>query len=316
MELSRLYCVQQKPRNKKESNYVTGANEKVCLITGCSSGLGIGLAVELAQRGHIVIATMRNLDKQAALRAALSDAEVETEIAALDVQHGPGFDSLVNRIVEEHTRIDVLVNNAGVGFLLATEDANEEHIQQVLDINVMGVVRGTRSVIPHMRRARRGHVVNISSLAGLVGQPFNEIYCASKFAVEGYTEAMASYMAPAFGIHFTSVLSGRIDTEFGANAARLVQGTAPVEREDYRPIREKYLAGAARRSSPESGIVQSAAEVAAIVANCIELDSPPVRLITSAWAEAMCRIKTEADPTGRRMQQAVIDVFLEGKEVE
>ncbi|MCY4036692.1 MAG: SDR family oxidoreductase [bacterium] len=295
---------------------MTAPEEKVCLITGCSSGLGIGLAVELGRRGHIVIATMRDLEKQAALRSALETAGVEASIAALDVQDGHGIESLVNRMIDEHERIDVLVNNAGVGFLLATEDATEEHIQTVLDINVMGVMRTTKSVIPHMRRARRGHVVNISSLAGLVGQPFNEIYCASKFAVEGYTEAMASYMTPAFGICFTSVLSGRIDTEFGANATRLVEGAEQIEREDYRPVREKYLAGAARRSRPESGIVQSAAEVATIVSDCIEHRSPPIRLITSAWAEAMCRIKTEADPTGRRMQQAVIDVFLEGGEVQ
>ena len=306
----------EKPRNQKECDDVTNSDQKICLITGCSSGLGISLAVELAQRGHKIVATMRDLNKQAVLRAALSDAGVEADIASLDVQHSQGIESLVERIVEEHGRIDVLVNNAGVGFLLSTEDASEEHIQQVLDINVMGVVRCTKSVIPHMRKARRGHVVNISSLAGLVGQPFNEIYCASKFAVDGYTEAMASYMEPAFGISFTTVTAGRIDTGFGANAARLVEGLEVVEREDYLPVREKYLAGEVHRSKPEVGIVQSAAEVAAIVADCIELDSPPIRLFTSAWTEAMCRVKTEADPTGRRMQQAVIDVFLEGKEVE
>ena len=294
---------------------MTNSQEKVCLITGCSSGLGIALAVDLAQRGHIVIATMRNLSKDADLRAALSAAGVQATIERLDTQDSSSIQSVVNTIIAKHQRIDVLINNAGVGCLLSTENAPDELISQVLDINVHGVMRCTKAVIPHMRAARQGHVVNISSLAGQVGQPFNEIYCASKFAIEGYTEALAAYMTPAFGINFTSVVAGRLSTDFAANAAKLTEGTTHSEHEDYKPTRDKYVVGAQQRAQPEMGIIQSATTAAKVVTDCIHLETPPIRIFSSKWVEDMCRIKIEPDPTGQRMQQAVINVFLENKEV-
>jgi NAD(P)-dependent dehydrogenase (short-subunit alcohol dehydrogenase family) len=105
-------------------------------------------------------------------------------------------------------KIDVLINNAGAGFVRTVEQATEEEIRWVTDVNYFGTVRCIKEVIPHMRSARSGHIINISSVGGLVGQPFNELYCASKFAVEGLTEAMATYMEPAFGIKFTVVEPG------------------------------------------------------------------------------------------------------------
>ena len=162
---------------------------KVIVITGTSTGLGLALAVQLAARGHRVYATMRNLDKRTALDAAAAAAGVSLNVSRLDVQDAASVDTAIGAILAAEGHIDTLINNAGGGFVRATEQASEAQIAQVLDLNLMGTIRCTKAVLPAMRKARSGHVINISSVGGLVGQPFNEIYCAAKFAVEGYTES-------------------------------------------------------------------------------------------------------------------------------
>ncbi|HBB82467.1 MAG TPA: short-chain dehydrogenase/reductase, partial [Sulfitobacter sp.] len=188
--------------------------KKVVLVTGTSTGLGIAIAVQAAQAGHVVYASMRNTGKRGALDAQVEAAGVTLSVLPLDVQDTASIESAVETIIAEQGRIDVLVNNAGMGYARSLEQAEEADIQKILDINYMGVARCTKAVMPHMRKARSGHVINISSVGGLVGQPFNEVYCGAKFAVEGLTESMASYITPAFGIHFTAVEPGGIASEF------------------------------------------------------------------------------------------------------
>ena len=109
----------------------------------------------------------------------------------------------IDQVIADHGHIDVLVANAGVGFVRSTEQATEAEVQWVMDVNFMGLVRCTKAVLPHMRTARGGRVIAVSSIGGLAGQPFNEIYCASKFAVEGFTESLAAYVGHSFNIHFS-----------------------------------------------------------------------------------------------------------------
>ena len=173
---------------------------KTVLITGTSTGLGASTAVQAAAAGHRVYATMRNTGKRDALDAAAQAAGVSVDVLQLDVQDSGSINAAVDAVLAKEEKIDVLINNAGAGFVRSTEQASEEEIAWVMDVNFMGVVRCTKAVIPHMRKQRSGHVISISSVGGLVGQPFNEIYCGAKFAVEGYMEAMASYITPNFGI--------------------------------------------------------------------------------------------------------------------
>ncbi|MCJ7872285.1 SDR family NAD(P)-dependent oxidoreductase [Phaeobacter sp. J2-8] len=161
---------------------------KVILITGTSTGLGIAIAVQAAMAGHIVYATMRNLDRKGTLLEAAQAAGVTLNLLQLDVEDTDTVTAAVDQVIAEQGRIDTLINNAGLGFARNVEQASEADIQRILDINFMGVVRTTKAVMPHMRKARAGHVINILSVGGLVGQPFNEIYCGAKFAVEGFTE--------------------------------------------------------------------------------------------------------------------------------
>ncbi len=284
----------------------------VVLITGCSSGVGLNLSLILAQRGHKVYATMRNLAKQDKLLDAAKEADVHLSILQLDVQDNASVQKCVDTIIENEGKVDVLVNNAGAGFIRTTEQATEAEIQWVLDVNFTGVVRCTKAVLPYMRQARSGRIVNISSVGGLVGQPFNEIYCAAKFAVEGYTETLASYIQPNFNIQFTSIQPGGIATEFANNVLQQFQETGGMRDDEYQPILQKYLGAARTRAADADAtpVYQTSEEVAMIIADCIESDDPPIRLRTSEWAEQLCELKTRSDPSGKLLQQKVIKDFL------
>ena len=280
---------------------------KTILITGASSGLGASLALLLASRGHRVWATMRKLEKQQQLADAAAQRKLDLVIAQLDVEKTESVAQCVADMRSREGQIDVLVNNAGAGFIRTTEQASEDEIRWVMDINFMGVVRCTKAVLPHMREAKAGHIVNISSVGGLVGQPFNEIYCAAKFAVEGYTEAMASYIETGFGIKFSIVEPGGIKTEFVNNVMAQVQSTGGILQDSYLPLLQRYMG---RIQARAEGVFQTSDEVAEVVARCIESSDPPLRLRTSPWSEEFCKLKTSADPTGKLLQAAVVARYL------
>ncbi|MFK7965231.1 MAG: SDR family oxidoreductase [Burkholderiaceae bacterium] len=282
---------------------------KTILITGTSSGLGTSIAVQAAQAGHTVYASMRNVGKRAALDAAATKAGVSLEVLALDVQDTVSVNTAVDRIIHEKGHLDVLINNAGAGFVRSTEQASESDIQWVMDVNFMGVVRCTKAVMPHMRKARAGHVITISSVGGLVGQPFNEIYCAAKFAVEGFTESLASYVTPSFGIHFSTIEPGGITSDFAANVMKQVQDSGGMLEDEYLPILQKYVGGSKGRQDG-SEIYQTPDEVAAVVMNCVQSAQPPIRTRTSKWSETFAKLKTDLDPDGKMQQASVIKQFL------
>ncbi|PTB00740.1 MULTISPECIES: SDR family oxidoreductase [Sulfitobacter] len=281
---------------------------KVILITGTSTGLGVATAVQAAQAGHTVYATMRNTQKRGTLDAAAQVAGVSLNVLQLDVQDTGSVNAAVDTVITEQGRIDVLINNAGMGYVRSLEQAEESDIQKILDINYTGVTRCIKAVMPHMRKARAGHVINISSVGGLVGQPFNEIYCGAKFAVEGLTEAMASYITPAFGIHFTAVEPGGIASEFANTVLEQVEQTGGMLEDEYLPILQKYIAGSQNRQ--ETGIYQTADEVAAIVMKVMGSEHPPVRTRTSEWSEDFSKLKTGLDPDGLKQQSLVAEQFL------
>lgn len=281
---------------------------KVILITGTSTGLGVATAVQAAQAGHTVYATMRNTQKRGTLDAAAQVAGVSLNVLQLDVQDTGSVNAAIDTVIAEQGRIDVLINNAGMGYVRSLEQAEETDIQKILDINYTGVTRCIKAVMPHMRKARAGHVINISSVGGLVGQPFNEIYCGAKFAVEGLTEAMASYITPAFGIHFTAVEPGGIASEFANTVLEQVEQTGGMLEDEYLPILQKYITGSQNRQ--ETGIYQTADEVAAIVMKVMGSEQPPVRTRTSEWSEDFSKLKTGLDPDGLKQQSLVAEQFL------
>jgi short-subunit dehydrogenase len=284
--------------------------KKVIVVTGTSSGLGLSLVIKLAKQGHCVYATLRDLAKQTALVNAAKEAAVSLHIKQLDVQNTDSVEQCIAEIVKEQGKIDCLINNAGRGFVKSTEQAVEEEIQSIMDTNFMGVVRCVKAVLPHMRTARQGHIINISSVGGLVGQPLNEIYCASKFALEGYTESMATYIQPIFNVKFTLIEPGGMISEF-ANNVLTHHKTTPSEADEYAPILQKYLQGAKERLSNQSNpVYQDSDEVADCIVDVIHSANPPLRIRSSDWANAFCQLKTQADPDGTLLAKKIHEMFL------
>jgi NAD(P)-dependent dehydrogenase (short-subunit alcohol dehydrogenase family) len=275
------------------------------LVTGASGGLGLAITLRAARAGFRVYATMRDPAKSGRLQAALAQANLSARILRLDVQDQPSIDAAVATVLAENGHLDVLVNNAGAGFVRTVEQAADADIDAVLDVNLRGVIRCTRAVLPAMRRARQGRIITISSVGGLVGQPFNEVYCAAKFGVEGFIEALATYVGPAFGIHFTLVEPGGIHSDFAASAMAQFAATGGMHDDDYKPLLAAYIAGVQARAS-EGGTYQTADDVAGIVIDCLANPAPPLRIRTSPWAEAFTALKTTADPDGTRLRDAMV----------
>ncbi|MBK8580586.1 MAG: SDR family oxidoreductase [Flavobacteriales bacterium] len=283
---------------------------KTVLITGCSSGLGLKTALLFAQKGHSVYATMRDIARQDGLMQEAKALNLELQVLMLDVTDAGSIAACVKQVQAEAGGIDVLVNNAGAGFAKTTEQTTDAEIVWINEVNHLSVVRCTKAVLPGMRRQGSGRIINVSSVGGLVGQPFNELYCAAKFAVEGFTEAMASYITPTFGIHFTAVEPGGISTPFTASALNRM-GEVLKDNDPYKPLFDRYLGGMRKRAEADKNQpYQTAEEVAKVIVDVAEMQDPPVRIRTSEWAEELCRLKTQADPDGRKMRDEVVKRFL------
>jgi NAD(P)-dependent dehydrogenase (short-subunit alcohol dehydrogenase family) len=189
---------------------VMKTTQRVWLITGASTGFGRILSEQLLASGHTVVATARKPEQIAELVASYP----ETALAlALDVTDQAAIDAAVTRTIETFGHIDVLINNAGYGIAGAIEEVTEEEYMPVFETNVFGLIRLTRAVLPYMRRQRSGHIVNLSSIAGLVTSPGLGYYNTSKFAVEGFSQALYSEVAP-LGIYVTIVEPGPFRTDF------------------------------------------------------------------------------------------------------
>ena len=286
--------------------------KKNILITGTSTGVGYESSILFAQNGYRVYATMRNLEKADTLRKQISDGDLDIEILQLDVTDTKSIEATVGSIISKDGKIDILLNNAGAGFAKTLEQASQEEIDWVTNVNYTGVIRTTKAVLPYMRKAKFGHIINVTSIGGLVGQPFNELYCGAKFAVEGFTEALASYVTAPFGINFSLIEPGGIATAFMNNAiSKTVNEQGEMATGDYAPIFKKYLDGAQNRATNEDiSPYQTGKEVANVILKVAQTKNPPLRIRTSEWAENMCNLKTKADPDGTILVNQVKNYFL------
>jgi len=204
---------------------MTNAHTKVWFITGASRGFGLELAQAALARGDRVVATAR---KPEAVVAALGSDENLLSLG-LDVTDEAQAFAAAEAAIARFGRIDVLVNNAGYGLLGAVEESSAQEVERQFATNVFGVLHVTRAVLPHMRRERRGHVINISSIGGYAAYAGWGVYGATKFAVEGLTEALAAELAP-LGVRATVVEPGFFRTDF-LDSSSLVKTAA--EYPDY-----------------------------------------------------------------------------------
>ena len=186
--------------------------QKVILITGASSGIGYDAASMLAKQGHKVYGAARRMDKMLALK------ELGITPIQMDVTDDASMIAGVNTVLKAEGRIDVLVNNAGYGYFGAVENVTMEEARKQLEVNVFGLGKLTQLVIPHMRRQGSGRIVNTASIAGKLAIYFGGWYHVSKFAVEGFSDALRMEMKP-FGIDVVIIEPGGIKTVWGLIAA-------------------------------------------------------------------------------------------------
>lgn len=206
---------------------MTNLKETIILITGASSGIGKACFEYLTSLGFMVYGTSRRANGQ------------ESQILNMDVTDTDSISNTVHTLIDKHGRIDVLINNAGISVVGAAEETNEQDARQQIETNFWGVVHVINSVLPHMRRQKRGHMINISSLAGLFAIPYQAFYSASKHALEGYTEALRMEVRQ-FGIRVSLIEPGDFRTEISKN--RRFSGLAAKGNGEYYSHFEKAKA--------------------------------------------------------------------------
>jgi len=199
-------------------------SDKVAVITGSSSGIGLLTAIELARGGYRVVATMRDLSRRTRLDEAAERAGIagQLDICRLDVTETDNIATLVEAVVRDHGRIDVLVNNAGFAMAGFVEDLRLAEIRQQFDTNFFGQVAMTKAVLPTMRRQRSGHIIMVSSISGRVGQPVLSSYSSSKFALEGWSEALRLETF-SLGIRVVLVEPGAFGTDIWQRNAKIAE---------------------------------------------------------------------------------------------
>jgi NAD(P)-dependent dehydrogenase (short-subunit alcohol dehydrogenase family) len=193
------------------------------LITGVSSGFGRELARQALARGDTVAGTVRQPAQLAEFRAL---APERARPYLLDVIDAAAVGAVVPQIVRDCGRIDVLVNNAGYGLVGLAEEVGDAEARRLFDTNFFGLLNVTKAVLPQLRAQRSGHIVNLSSMAGTLGIPGMALYCASKFAVEGLTEALAGEVRP-LGIRVTIVEPGGFRTDFAGRSINQAECVLP-----------------------------------------------------------------------------------------
>ncbi|MEY2426752.1 MAG: hypothetical protein QOI61_2324 [Actinomycetota bacterium] len=250
----------------------------VCLVTGTSSGFGLLIALELARRGDTVVATMRDTNKSGDLEAAAANDRLTVDVEQLDVTDDASVRACVERVVAKHGGIDVLVNNAGIGRLGPIEETADDEILDIFDTNVFGYVRVIRAVLPAMRAAGAGTIVNVTSIAGLVAVPFMGVYSASKAAVESFSVALHGELLP-FGIRVVTVQPGAYQTAMAVSADQMPRAHTAESPYAARAaeVRRRHLASMAAQDNPQ--------EVADAVAAVIHDDLDVVQVIVPASSE-------------------------------
>jgi NAD(P)-dependent dehydrogenase (short-subunit alcohol dehydrogenase family) len=252
-------------------------------ITGCSTGFGRELARAVVARGYRAVVTARNPDQVEDLVAGHQD---RTLALRLDVTDPAQVTEAVKRTEERFGGVDVLVNNAGIGYFAAVEESDEAAVRRMFEINFFGAARMTRAVLPGMRKRRSGHIINIASICGLAAIPSLGDYCATKFAVEGLSECLALEAGP-LGIRVTLVEPSSFRTNWAGRSANETRDALT----DY-----AATAGATRLalrdlSGKEPGDPVRAANA---IIRAVESPNPPLHLLLGKDALRLAREKLEA----------------------
>ncbi|WP_374010102.1 SDR family oxidoreductase [Leifsonia sp. LS-T14] len=269
--------------------------DSILLVTGTSTGIGRATAIAAARNGFTVVATMRDLAKSDALRTAAASAGVDLDIQPLDVTDPASIDSCFEHIHSTYGRLDAVLNNAGSGHLGTVELESVDDVRAVMEVNFFGVVAVTKAAMPLLRESR-GRLLAVSSVGGVVGQPFNEAYCAAKFAVEGFLESLTP-VAATQGVRVSVIEPGAVSTEFVANVG--IAETPAADGTPYEGAMRAYLARTAAAFDPANA--QTADGVADVIVDVLTSEHPPARVQTSEAARRFAGVKL-SDLDGAHVQ--------------
>ena len=252
---------------------------KTCLITGTSTGIGHATALHLARNGYKVYATMRDTAKAEPLRAQAKSDDLPLLIESLDVSDNKSMLDCVDRVMAVEGRIDVLVNNAGLSSSSPIETYPEDEHRALFEANYWGPVKLTQAVLPGMRERGQGAIVNVSSLLGRIAWANQAAYCASKFAIEAFSEALAQEVAP-FGIRVAIIEPGVIASAIFDNTPVHYDPTSP-----YKPAMRRngrfYNVGIARATPAQ--------RIAELIAEALSSEQPKLRYAAGYGSQAIAR---------------------------
>ncbi|MFE7313589.1 oxidoreductase [Streptomyces sp. NPDC057555] len=246
---------------------------KVWLITGASSGFGRAIVEAAVAAGDLVVAAAR---RTAALDDLVAAHPGRVEAYPLDVTDTAAIDSAVREIIERHGRIDVLVNNAGRGHVGAVEETTDRELRDLMDLHLFGPAALTRAVLPHMRQTGSGAIVQMTSMGGRFAFAGVSAYCATKFALEGLSEALAAEVAP-LGIKVMIVEPGAFRTGFAGPGALHQSVALPAYAETVGPVRASLTGSDGRQPGDP-------AKAAAAILTALDAENTPLRLLLGSDA--------------------------------
>ncbi|MER7822328.1 SDR family NAD(P)-dependent oxidoreductase [Streptomyces sp. NPDC096097] len=256
----------------------TASTTRTVLITGTSSGIGLAAAIAAAGAGWRTVATLRDTGRADALRKAAVEAGVEIDIRQLDVVDEASVAAAVEGVIADYGRLDAVVNNAGAGHVGTLELESVADVREVMEVNFFGVLNVSKAALPHLR-ATGGRLITVTSVGGVIGQPFNEAYCAAKFAVEGYMESLAP-VAGAVGVSVSVIEPGAVATEFvnniGLDLEARIAAAGPYS-DALRHYVERTVGQFLNGAQTPAGAAESVMEA-------LTVDRPAFRIQTSQWA--------------------------------
>lgn len=247
---------------------------KTWFITGCSQGIGLVLVKQLLAAGYNVAATARNLEL---LKKAVGTAGPQFLPLQVNIVDEESVTGAVKSAIAEFGAIDYLVNNAGFGLIGGIEESSDKEVRDSFDINVFGLLNVTRAVLPYMRRAKSGHIINLSSVFGLIAGAGWGVYCGTKFAVEGVSEALAQEVK-SFGIHVTIIEPGYVRTNFLSSGSIAVPAK-PIA--DYTAIQEEKRK---HKEDVPGNQIGDPKKIAEVIIRLTKVSEPPVRILLGSDA--------------------------------
>ena len=258
-------------------------SKKVWFITGSNSGFGLSLTKAVLAKGDKVIATTRHPEE---IKDLVKQYPNTVKAVTLDITKADEISNAIDTAISTFGRVDVLVNNAGFGTLGAVEEIEDEQVRYQFEVNCFGTLNLTKAMLPHFRQRNSGHILNVSSVGGFTSFPGTGIYSATKFAIEGYSEALAKEIAP-LGIKLTLVEPGAFRTEFAGDSL----ATPDNQIDDYEETAHKFVKMQSQSSGEQPGDPDKAAQA---MIKAVESDNPPMRLVLGEDALEATRKKIKS----------------------